>query len=38
VALAQRLGLPLLTADWKLYQDVYHLGGLQWIGTWTPPA
>ncbi|MHB8574910.1 MAG: type II toxin-antitoxin system VapC family toxin [Dehalococcoidia bacterium] len=38
VALAQRLGLPLLTADWKLYQNLYQLGELQWIGAWTPPA
>lgn len=39
VALAQRLGLPLITADQKLEQKLAAAGlSVTWLGAWTPPA
>jgi predicted nucleic acid-binding protein len=37
VALAQRLGIPLVTADQKLHN---RLAGTPpvWLGAWTPPG
>lgn len=38
VALAQRLGLPLITADRRLEQKLVRTGlGVVWLGNWTPP-
>lgn len=34
VALAQRLGVRLLVADWRLYRLVRPLPGVTWIGTY----
>lgn len=39
VALAQRLGLSLITADQKLEQKLAAAGfSVTWLGAWTPPA
>jgi predicted nucleic acid-binding protein len=39
VALAQRQGVPLLTADAKLVQKLAGATpGVVWLGHWTPPA
>jgi predicted nucleic acid-binding protein len=37
VALAQRLGIPLITADRKLYERVHQLPQALWIGDRQPP-
>jgi predicted nucleic acid-binding protein len=34
VALAHRLGIPFLTADAKLYQQVRQLPDVLWLGDW----
>jgi predicted nucleic acid-binding protein len=36
LALAQRSGLPLITADRKLYDRIQKLPGVLWIRDWTP--
>ena len=36
LALARRLGLPLITADRKLYERIRHLPEALWIGDWQP--
>lgn len=36
VALAQRLGIPLITADRKLYDRIRGLPAALWIGDWQP--
>lgn len=39
VALAQRLGLSVITADQKLEQKLVAAGfSVTWLGAWTPPA
>lgn len=39
VALAQRLSVPLLTADQKLEQKLATTGlSVTWLGAWNPPA
>lgn len=39
VALSQRLGLPLISADQKLEQKLAAAGlSVTWLGAWTPPA
>ena len=38
VALAQRMGLPFVTADRKLYELVRLLPGVVWIADWALPA
>ena len=37
IALAQRLGVPVLTADAKLYRRVGHLPEVLWLADWTMP-
>jgi len=37
LALAQRLALPLLTADRRLYQRIRHFPNVLWIGNYSPP-
>ncbi|MBI2849402.1 MAG: type II toxin-antitoxin system VapC family toxin [Chloroflexi bacterium] len=36
LALAQRLALPLITADVKLYRRIRHLPDVLWIGDYSP--
>ena len=36
LALAQRLDLPFITADLKLYRRIRHLPGIVWIGDYAP--
>ncbi|MDO8691518.1 MAG: type II toxin-antitoxin system VapC family toxin [Dehalococcoidia bacterium] len=36
LALAQRLTLPFITADFKLYRRIRHLPGVVWIGDYSP--
>jgi predicted nucleic acid-binding protein len=39
VALARRLGVPLISADQRLVHNVAVLAGTAvWLGSWTPPA
>lgn len=39
VVLAGRLGVPLITADWKLVQKLAGSPhAIVWLGSWTPPA
>jgi predicted nucleic acid-binding protein len=38
VALSQRLRLPLILADRKLYQLIGHLQGIVWIGDYLPAS
>ncbi len=36
LALAQRLGIPLIMADRKLYERIRHLPEALWLGDWRP--
>ncbi len=36
LALSQRFGIPLITADQKLYRLVRHFPGVMWIAAWQP--
>ncbi|MAG37549.1 MAG: hypothetical protein CL878_15035 [Dehalococcoidia bacterium] len=38
LAFAQELALPLITADWRLYQRIQPLPNTIWIGEYVPPV
>jgi predicted nucleic acid-binding protein len=39
LALAERLGVPLITADQKLERKLAGSGrAIVWLGAWTPPS